>query len=34
MKLPNLGCREALAQWETVVEVVRSLARIRAEDMS
>lgn len=34
MKVPNLGCREALARWETVVEVVRSLARTRAEDMS
>jgi hypothetical protein len=32
-KLPNLGCREALAQWEAVVEVVGSLARIRTENM-
>ena len=33
MKFPSLGCREALARWETVVEVVRSLARSRAGDM-
>jgi hypothetical protein len=31
--LPNVGCREALAHWEAVVEVVRSLARIRAANM-
>jgi len=31
--LPNVGCREALAHWEAVVEVVRCLVRIRAENM-
>ena len=30
-RLPNLGCREALAQWDAVVEIVRSLVRLRAE---
>jgi hypothetical protein len=28
--LPNVGCREALADWEAVAEVIRSLVRIRA----
>jgi hypothetical protein len=28
--LPNIGCREALADWEAVGEVIRSLVRIRA----
>lgn len=30
-KIPNVGCREALAQWEAVTRIVQSLARIRAE---
>jgi hypothetical protein len=30
--LPNVGCREALADWEALAEVIRSLVRIRAED--
>jgi len=30
---PNVGCREALADWETVAEVIRSPVRIRAEDI-
>jgi hypothetical protein len=32
-KIPNVGCREALAHWEAVVEIVRRLVRIRAENM-
>jgi hypothetical protein len=32
-KVPNVGCREALAHWEAVVAVVRRLVRIRAENM-
>jgi hypothetical protein len=28
--LPNVGCRDALANWEAVAEVIRSLVRIRA----
>ncbi len=28
--LPNVGCREALADWEAVADVIRSLVRIRA----
>ena len=31
--LANVGCHEALAHWEAIVEVVRSLARIRAENL-
>lgn len=31
-KSPNLGCAEALAQWEAVAEIVWSLVRIRAEN--
>ena len=28
--LPNVGCREALADWEAVADVIRRLVRIRA----
>jgi hypothetical protein len=30
-KSPNVGCGEALAHWEAVTEIVRTLTRIRAE---
>jgi hypothetical protein len=30
--LPNVGCREALADWEALAEVIRSLVRTRAKD--
>jgi hypothetical protein len=29
-KAPNIGCREALAEWDAVAQVVQKLARIRA----
>jgi hypothetical protein len=30
-KSPNIGVREALGHWDTVSEIIRTLARIRAE---
>jgi hypothetical protein len=30
-KMPNIGCREALAHWDAVTAIVQSLARRRAE---
>jgi hypothetical protein len=30
--LPNVGCREALADWEAVTKVLRRMVRIRDED--
>lgn len=30
-KSPNLGCRKALEQWDEVAEIVRTLARMRAQ---
>lgn len=30
-KSPNIGCREALAHWEKVTEIVRALVRLRSE---
>jgi hypothetical protein len=31
-KAPNVGVREALKQWDTVAEIIRTLVRIRAEN--
>jgi hypothetical protein len=30
-KIPNIGCREALAHWDSVTAIVQSLVRLRAE---
>lgn len=30
-ELPNIGCRQALANWDAVADVVRNLVRTRAE---
>jgi hypothetical protein len=32
-KWPSLGCREALAHWEAIADVVRSLIHLRAKQL-
>lgn len=30
-KMPNIGCREALAHWDDVTAIVQNLVRLRTE---
>ena len=32
-KSPNIGCSQALSHWEAVTEIVRTLARLRADSV-